>query len=59
MPLPTIGRTAEVGLVELKLRWGGQVIPLIYDYWPEPTVLNVGRPDHGSMRQLIPVGGWR
>lgn len=46
-----MGRAApeQEGLVEFKRRWGGQSIPLAYDYWPAPAGLNVGRRDRGSM----------
>jgi hypothetical protein len=46
-----LGRAApeQAGLVEFKLRWGGQPIPLAYDYWPAPAGLNVRRRDRGSM----------
>jgi hypothetical protein len=46
-----MGRAApeQEGLVEFKRRWGGQSIPLAYDYWPVPAGLNVGRRDRGSM----------
>jgi Acetyltransferase (GNAT) domain len=49
-----MGRAApeQVGLVEFKLRWGGQPIPLAYDYWPAPAGLNVGRRDRGSMAMM-------
>jgi hypothetical protein len=49
-----MGRAApeQGGLVEFKLRWGGQPIPLAYDYWPAPAGLNVGRRDRGSMAMM-------
>ena len=59
-----MGRAApeQEGLVEFKRRWGGQSIPLAYDYWPAPAGLNVGRRDRGSMAAVgavwsrLPVG---
>jgi hypothetical protein len=57
------------GSVEFERRWGGQTIPLAYDYWPELSGLNVGRRDRGSIaamgqpaptvRQLKCGAGWR
>ncbi|HEX7336532.1 MAG TPA: GNAT family N-acetyltransferase [Gemmatimonadales bacterium] len=49
-----MGRAApeQEGLVEFKRRWGGQSIPLAYDYWPVPAGLNVGRRDRGSMAAM-------
>lgn len=52
-----MGRAApeQEGLVEFKRRWGGQAIPLAYDYWPTPAGLNVGRRDRGSMAAMAAV----
>jgi GNAT acetyltransferase-like protein len=49
-----LGRAApeQVGLVEFKRRWGGQAIPLAYDYWPAPAGLNVELRDRGSMATM-------
>jgi hypothetical protein len=49
-----LGRAApeQEGLVEFKRRWGGQALPLAYDYWPEPGGLNVARRDRGSMAAM-------
>lgn len=49
-----MGRAApeQEGLVEFKRRWGGQSIPLAYDYWPVPAGLNVGRRDRGSLAAM-------
>lgn len=46
-----LGRAAEEqeGLVEFKLRWGGQATPLAYDYWPSAGGLNVRRRDRGLL----------
>jgi Acetyltransferase (GNAT) domain len=46
-----LGRVApeQGGLLEFKRRWGGQAIPLAYDYWPEPGGLNVTARDRGAM----------
>lgn len=46
-----LGRAApeQTGLVEFKVRWGGQPIPLAYDYWPAPGGLNVASRDRGSL----------
>ena len=46
-----LGRVApeQAGLLEFKRRWGGQAIPLAYDYWPEPGGLNVAARDRGTM----------
>jgi Acetyltransferase (GNAT) domain len=46
-----LGRVApeQEGLLEFKRRWGGQAIPLAYDYWPEPGGLNVVARDRGAM----------
>jgi hypothetical protein len=52
-----MGRAApeQKGLVEFKRRWGGQALPLAYDYWPAPAGLNVGRRDRGSMAAMAAV----
>ena len=46
-----LGRVApeQEGLLEFKRRWGGQAIPLAYDYWPEPAGLNVAARDRGAL----------
>ena len=46
-----LGRVApeQEGLLEFKRRWGGQALPLAYDYWPEPGGLNLAARDRGSM----------
>jgi hypothetical protein len=46
-----LGRVApeQEGLLEFKRRWGGQAIPLAYDYWPEPGGLNLAARDRGVM----------
>lgn len=46
-----LGRAApeQTGLVEYKLRWGGQPVPLSYDYWPAAHGLNVARRDTGTL----------
>jgi hypothetical protein len=46
-----MGRAApeQAGLVEFKRRWGGQALPLAYDYWPAPAGLNLAPRDRGSM----------
>jgi hypothetical protein len=45
------GRAApeQEGLVEFKRRWGGEPIPLAYDYWPDAGGLNVARRDQGAL----------
>ena len=52
-----LGRAApeQEGLVEFKRRWGGQALPLAYDYWPEPGGLNVARRDRGPMAAMAAV----
>ena len=49
-----LGRVApeQEGLLEFKRRWGGQAIPLAYDYWPEPGGLNVAARDRGALAVL-------
>lgn len=46
-----LGRAApeQTGLVEFKVRWGGQPVPLGYDYWPAALGLNVARRDTGTL----------
>jgi hypothetical protein len=46
-----LGRVApeQEGLLEFKRRWGGQAIPLAYDYWPEPGGLNQAARDRGIL----------
>jgi hypothetical protein len=52
-----LGRAApeQEGLVEFKRRWGGQALPLAYDYWPQPGGLNVARRDQGSLAAMAAV----
>ncbi len=52
-----LGRVApeQEGLLEFKRRWGGQAIPLAYDYWPEPGGLNVAARDRGMMATAAAV----
>jgi hypothetical protein len=52
-----MGRAApeQEGLVEFKRRWGGQALPLAYDYWPTPAGLNVAARDRGSMAAVAAV----
>jgi hypothetical protein len=49
-----LGRVApeQSGLLEFKRRWGGQAIPLAYDYWPEPAGLNVAARDRGLLSKM-------
>lgn len=49
-----LGRVApeQSGLLEFKRRWGGQAIPLAYDYWPEPAGLNVAARDRGVLLKM-------
>lgn len=46
-----LGRAApeQKGLVEFKTRWGGQPVPLSYDYWPKAAGLNVASRSQGSL----------
>ncbi len=52
-----LGRVApeQEGLLEFKRRWGGQAIPLAYDYWPEPGGLNVAARDRGILATAASV----
>jgi hypothetical protein len=52
-----LGRAApeQAGLVEFKRRWGGQALPLAYDYWPTPGGLNLAARDRGSMAAVAAV----
>jgi hypothetical protein len=52
-----LGRVApeQEGLLEFKRRWGGQPIPLAYDYWPEPGGLNLAARDRGLMATAAAV----
>ncbi|MFL5402034.1 MAG: GNAT family N-acetyltransferase [Gemmatimonadales bacterium] len=52
-----LGRAApeQAGLVEFKRRWGGQAIPLAYDYWPEPGGMNLAPRDRGSLAAMAAV----
>jgi hypothetical protein len=52
-----LGRAApeQEGLVEFKRRWGGQALPLTYDYWPTPGGLNLAARDRGSMAAAAAV----
>ena len=49
-----LGRAApeQSGLVEFKKRWGGEAVPLTYDYWPTAGGLNVERRDGGRIALL-------
>ena len=49
-----LGRAApeQEGLVDFKERWGGDAIPLAYDYWPEAGGLHARARDRG----LLAVG---
>lgn len=46
-----LGRAApeQTGLVEFKRRWGGEPMPLAYDYWPVAGGLNVQPRDRGVL----------
>jgi lipid II:glycine glycyltransferase (peptidoglycan interpeptide bridge formation enzyme) len=46
-----LGRAApeQEGLVEFKRRWGGQPVPLAYDYWPRAAGLNVRARHRGTL----------
>jgi serine/alanine adding enzyme len=52
-----LGRVAaeQKSLLEFKRRWGGQPIPLAYDYWPEPGGLNLAARDRGLMATAAAV----
>lgn len=52
-----MGRAApeQEGLVEFKRRWGGQALPLAYDYWPAPAGLNLALRDRGPMAAAAAV----
>ena len=52
-----MGRAApeQEGLVEFKRRWGGQALPLAYDYWPAPAGLNLAPRNRGSMAAVAAV----
>jgi hypothetical protein len=52
-----LGRVApeQEGLLEFKRRWGGQAIPLAYDYWPEPGGLNIAARDRGMLATAASV----
>jgi hypothetical protein len=52
-----LGRVApeQEGLLEFKRRWGGQPIPLAYDYWPEPGGLNLAARDRGLLATAAAV----
>jgi hypothetical protein len=52
-----LGRVApeQHGLLEFKRRWGGQAIPLAYDYWPEPGGLNLAARDRGMLAAAAAV----
>ena len=39
----------QKGLVEFKQRWGGEELPLAYDYWPGAAGLNVAARDEGAL----------
>lgn len=46
-----LGRAApeQAGLVEFKRRWGGEAVPLAYDYWPTAAGINVAPRDTGAL----------
>lgn len=46
-----LGRAApeQAGLAEFKRRWGGQPVPLAYDYWPRARGLNAAPRDRGAL----------
>jgi hypothetical protein len=46
-----LGRAApeQTGLVEFKRRWGGEPVPLAYDYWPTAAGINVAPRDAGTL----------
>jgi hypothetical protein len=52
-----LGRVApeQEGLLEFKRRWGGQAIPLAYDYWPEPGGLNQAARNRGVLATAAAV----
>ncbi len=52
-----MGRAApeQEGLVEFKRRWGGQALPLAYDYWPTPGGLNLAPRNRGSIAAAAAV----
>jgi serine/alanine adding enzyme len=52
-----MGRAApeQESLVEFKRRWGGQALPLAYDYWPVPAGLNLAPRDRGSMAAMAAI----
>lgn len=46
-----LGRAApeQEGLTDFKLRWGGEPVPLAYDFWPRPSGLNARPRDRGAL----------
>ena len=52
-----MGRAApeQESLVEFKRRWGGQALPLAYDYWPAPAGLNLAPRDRGTMAAVAAI----
>lgn len=54
-----LGRAApeQRGLTEFKLRWGGEPVPLAYDYWPRPSGLNVRARDRGLLAAAAKAWG--
>lgn len=54
-----LGRAApeQGGLVQFKVRWGGQPVDLQYDYWPTAGGLNVSQRDRGPLAVAAKV--WR
>ncbi len=46
-----LGRAApeQEGLAGFKRRWGGQPVPLAYDYWPRARGLNAAPRDRGAL----------
>ncbi|MBX3145720.1 MAG: GNAT family N-acetyltransferase [Gemmatimonadales bacterium] len=47
-----LGRAApeQEGLVTFKRRWGGQPVPLAYDYWPAPRGVHLAPRNRGPLR---------
>jgi len=53
-----LGRAApdQAGLVEFKRRWGGEPVPLAYDYWPTAGGLNTRDRTRGPLAWM--ARGW-
>ncbi len=51
VPVFDLGRAAreQSGLVQFKLRWGGEPVPLAHDYWPGAGGLHAARRDAGGL----------